>query len=315
MSTPFVDRRAPWADASAPGVSWSAVFAGAAAAAALSFLLLMLGVGLGLSAVSPWSNRGATAAAIGLSTVGWIAFTQIAASGLGGYMAGRLRTRWVTVHTDELFFRDTAHGMLAWAVATLVMAGLMASAVGSVLSGGAQVGAAAAGGATAAGAGAITAGASAERSGGRPGSGPADAGGGDPLGYWVDSLFRTDMPADAASAPAGEPPRGEVSRIMLNAVHAGSLGDDDRRYLAQLVARRTGLSQADAEKRVTDVETRSRKAIDDAAAKVKQASDEARKTAAATSLWMFVSLLAGAFFAALMATFGGRQRDAVVSRS
>src|SRR3954463_3368311 len=110
----------PADDANTSGVSWGAIFAGAAGAAALSLILLILGTGLGLSSVSPWSDRGAGAAAFGIGTIAWITFTQLAASGLGGYLAGRLRTRWLGVHTDEVYFRDTAHGFLAWAFATVL---------------------------------------------------------------------------------------------------------------------------------------------------------------------------------------------------
>ena len=91
-------------------VSWAAIFAGAAGAAALSLILLILGTGLGLSSVSPWADRGASASTFGVSTIVWITFTQLAASGMGGYLAGRLRTRWASTHTDEVYFRDTAHG-------------------------------------------------------------------------------------------------------------------------------------------------------------------------------------------------------------
>jgi hypothetical protein len=100
-------------------VSWGAVAAGAAAAAALSLILLILGVGLGLSSVSPWATEGVTASTFGLSTILWLTLTQLAASAMGGYLAGRLRTKWSDVHTDEVYFRDTAHGFLAWAVASL----------------------------------------------------------------------------------------------------------------------------------------------------------------------------------------------------
>jgi len=119
-------------DLNNPGVSWGAVLAGAAAAAALSFILLILGVGLGLSSVSPWSFN---ATAIGASTIAWLAFMQLAASGIGGYMAGRLRVKWSDIHTDEVHFRDTAHGLLAWAVATLVTVAILAGGTRAVLSG------------------------------------------------------------------------------------------------------------------------------------------------------------------------------------
>ena len=136
--------------ATASGVSWGAILAGAAGAASLSLILLLLGTGLGLSWVSPWANQGASATTMGVATILWITFTQIAASGMGGYLAGRLRTTWAGVHTDEVYFRDTAHGFLAWGVATLVTAAALTSVIGSMVGAGAQAGASAAGGAAAA---------------------------------------------------------------------------------------------------------------------------------------------------------------------
>src|SRR5450756_2627232 len=99
--------------APARAVAWGAIVAGAAAAAALSLILLMLGIGLGLSSVSPWVHDGVSAATFGVSAILWVTLTQLLASGMGGYLAGRLRTKWVAVHTDEVYFRDTAHGFLA----------------------------------------------------------------------------------------------------------------------------------------------------------------------------------------------------------
>src|SRR3954462_13561425 len=121
-------------------VSWGAVIAGAVGAAALSLVLFLLGTGLGLAAVSPWSQDGMSASTAGVSTIVWITVVQLLASALGGYLAGRLRTRWVTVHTNEVFFRDTAHGFIAWSVSTLLMATLMSSALASAVSSGVKAG-------------------------------------------------------------------------------------------------------------------------------------------------------------------------------
>lgn len=119
-------------------VSWGAVAAGAAAAASLSLILLILGVGLGLSSVSPWARDGVSAATFGVSTLLWLTLTQLLASAMGGYLAGRLRRRWTDVHTDDVYFRDTAHGFLAWAVSSLATAALLTSAIGSIVGGGMQ---------------------------------------------------------------------------------------------------------------------------------------------------------------------------------
>jgi len=294
-------------DLNQPGVSWGAVIAGAAAAAALSFILLILGVGLGLSSVSPWSFN---ATAIGVGTIVWLAFMQLAASGIGGYMAGRLRAKWSSVHTDEVHFRDTAHGLLAWAVATLLTVAMLAGGTRAVLSGAIDAGtgvAAAVAPAAAAGAGAAASNAS------EGGSGV------NPLDYFSDMLMRSaPAPVAATGAPAmpvADAPvnaadqRVEIGRIFASSMSNGALAADDRAYLGQLVAKRSGVTQAEAEARVDAVYARATKAAADAKAKAQQAAETARKAGAHTALWMFVALLLGAFVAALAATFGGRQRD------
>ena len=283
-------------DLNNPGISWGAVLAGAAAAAALSFILLILGVGLGLSSVSPWSFN---ATAIGVSTIAWLAFMQLAASGIGGYMAGRLRVKWSAIHTDEVHFRDTAHGLLAWAVATLLTVALLAGGTRAVLSGAIDAGsgvAAAVG--PAVGAGAAAAGAKA-------GEGSAN-----PLDYFSDMLLRA-APAAGTGEAGGTvaDQRVEIGKIFATSLSTGSLAADDRAYLGQVVASRTGLTQAEAEARVDAVYARATKAAADAKAKAQQAADTARKAGAHTALWMFIALLLGAFVASLAATFGGRQRD------
>jgi hypothetical protein len=277
------------------GVSWGAIFAGAAAAAALSLILVLLGFGLGFSAVSPWANEGVSAKGLGISTIVWLAATQIVASGLGGYIAGRLRVKWAYMHGDEVYFRDTAHGFLAWCVATLVTATLVVGSVSSIVSGGVQAGASVVGGA-----------ASAATQAAGTAIGNTDS---DPYGYFVDSLFRDDRPA----AVSDDAVRGTVTRIFVRSLsNDGQLAAEDRIYLAQLVAQRTNLTQADAERRVDEVYARTQKAVADAKLTAQQAADTAAKVAAWTSLWMFIALLIGAFFASLAATFGGRRRDAVV---
>lgn len=268
------------------GVSWAAIFAGAAAAAALSLVLLILGAGLGFAATSPWADEGASAKALGISTIIWLLVTQIIASGLGGYIAGRLRVKWANLHGDEVYFRDTAHGFLAWAVATLVAAMLVLGTAGSLASAGAQAGAAA----VAAGAGTAAA---------------ASTNNNDPMGYFVDTLFRSEGP----TAVSDDAANGVASRILARGVmQGGSLSPEDRTYLAQVVAQRTRLSQAEAETRVDQVMAQVQQAKVDA----QKAADAATKAAAWASLWTFVALLCGAFFASLAALWGGRQRDRVI---
>lgn len=276
-------------------VSWGAIVAGAAAIAALSLILLMLGVGLGLSSVSPWAHVGVSATTFGVSTILWLTLTQLLASAMGGYLAGRLRTKWIATHKDEVYFRDTAHGFLAWAISALATAALLTSAIGSILGSGVQAGATLSAGAATA---ATVAGA---------GVADADRGNG-PMGYFIDALFRTD----GAGAPPGSatgPAAAEVGRIFMNTMGSGKLSAEDARYVGQLVAQRTGLPQLDAEKRVTEIYTRWQTKLTEAQTAAKDAADKTRKASAYAALWLFISLLIGAFVASFSATYGGRQRD------
>ena len=287
---------------SASAVSWAAIFAGAAAAAALSLILLLLGTGLGLSSLSPWANEGASGKALGIGTILWVTFMQLAASAVGGYIAGRLRTKWVDLHTDEVAFRDTAHGFLAWAAATLFTAALLTSTVSALVSGGVRAGAQVAGGAasaatTAAAGGAAAAGSDAAKSGGDSG----------PMGYFVDSLFRN--PKAKPSASSEQASTAEVTRIFTNAAASGKLPQEDARYVAQVVSQRTGISQQEAEKRVNETFSQMQAKKEETEKAAREAADKARKASAAGALWLFISLLIGAFVASLFGIYGGRQRD------
>ncbi len=251
-------------EAYASAISWSAVIAGAFAAAALSLALLTLGAGTGLSAISPWSSRGASESAVGVGAIIWLIVIEILASAMGGYLAGRLRTKWVNVHTHEVYFRDTAHGFLVWCVGLVITAAFLATAAASVV------------GAT----GNATATASAEGQSG-------------PNAYFVDSLFRSDR---AERVDPSE--RTEAGLILARGIQEKDLSAADRTYLAQLVSARTGLSETDAQSRVSAIFDQAR-----------QSADTARKAAAHSLYWMFLALLIGAFCASFAATIGGKQRD------
>ncbi|HST73827.1 MAG TPA: hypothetical protein VLJ20_00505 [Acetobacteraceae bacterium] len=265
-------------------ISWAAIIAGAFAAAAISLLLFALGAGVGFASASPWSGAGASAATFTVAAAVWLIVIQWLSSALGGYLTGRLRTKWVGVHTHEVFFRDTAHGFLTWAVASVVVAAFLASSVSSVVSGGAHIAGNAVSGATQG----ATQGAA---------SSPSSS-----TGYFVDSLFRSDQPNTSASP---QETRGEATRILAKSAANGTVDPADRTYLAKLVAARTGLSQADAEKRVDDVMAQEQAAE----AKVRAAADAARKRAASLSFFTFLSMLIGAFIAAVAGAIGGRERD------
>jgi hypothetical protein len=264
-------------EAHSSGVSWAAVIAGAFVAAALSLILLALGAGVGLSAISPWAGAGASGSAVSKGAIVWIILMEIISSAFGGYVAGRLRTKWVQIHTDEVFFRDTAHGFLVWAVALVLSAGFLT--------------------------------ATATRLAGEHGdAGTAVARSAEPNQYFVDAFLRNggtvaanNVEGMSNTAVANAPAREEVAVILANGLRRGSLPDYDAQYLAQLVSARTGLTPTDAQARVTQV-------FQEALA----AADAARKATAHALYWLFLALLVGAFTASFAATIGGSQRDRVV---
>jgi hypothetical protein len=269
----------PGADTGEPsiaGVSWPAVTAGAVVSCALTLVLLAFGIGLGLSVVSPWAGAGVSATTFKIGTGLYLIVIAMLASSIGGYIAGRLRTRWVGVHSDEVYFRDTAHGFIAWALASVLGAVLLASPASSLIGG-------AASGATQAAT-----------------SAASQAG---PMDGYVDTLMRSDAPASQNAGNAQES-RGEMVRLFTRSFRNGSeLKPADREYVAKVVAARTGLSQADADKRVNEVVTQ-----------VKADLDAARKASAQLAFWLTASLLIGAFCASLAATEGGGLRDGTWGR-
>ena len=210
-------------------VSWGAILAGGVASAAVTLILIALGAGVGFSSISPWSSSTAVTTfhvAAGL----YFIVTAMLASSVGGYLAGRLRKKWAGAHTREVFFRDTAHGFLAWAFATLLSAGLLGSAAG-ILAGGAGA--------------MVSAGQASE-----------------PLDPYVDQLMRPE-PGSSESAAEASAERGMVARMFAHSFRQGTtVSEADRAYLVQLVHERSGLSQEKAEARVAATIEQARVAAD-----------------------------------------------------
>ena len=278
-------------ESSVAAIAWGPIIGGAVAATGITLILLLLGSGVGLTMVSPWSGESSSAATVGITAAIWLVVVQWLSSALGGYLTGRLRTKWAAVHTDEVFFRDTAHGFLSWALATVFVAGFLASSLTSL----------AGAGASAAGQAAMAAGVA----GGSAAASASDTNSADaPTAYFTDALLRPQNIADRANADNGAA-AAEISRILLQGAANGSVPDGDKTYIAGIVSARTGLPEADARARVDTV----LKQIDDAKVAAQAAADKARKAAATSALIGSLSLLVGAFIAAAAAAFGGRQRD------
>jgi hypothetical protein len=251
--------------------SWPSIFAGAFVAASATVILVALGSGIGFASISPWSGHGVSVATFAVSAAIWLIVTQWIAAALGGYIAGRLRTRWVGTHTHEVFFRDTAHGLITWAVATILVA---AVAAGSVMS---------------------AAGAAGHAIADAPAAGAL-------MPYDVDKLFRS---TSTAAGTAATDARMEAAHIVANAFASGSVPDADRTYLAEQVAARTGASRSEAQARVDDLIA----AVTQAQEKLKADADRAKKATAQASIYLALSMLIGAFIASVAAALGGRIRD------
>lgn len=272
-------------ESSKPAIVWGPIIGGAFAATGITLILLLLGSGVGLTMVSPWSDQSNSATAVGITAAIWLVVVQWLSSAIGGYLTGRLRTKWVEVHSDEVFFRDTAHGFLSWALATVFVAGFLASSLTSLASASANAAGQVAQNAVSAGAAAST------RS--------ADA-----TAYFTDALLRPAKAADRAQSDDGAA-AAEISRILVQGAASGQLPDGDKSYIATIISARTGLSETDARNRVDAV----LKQIDDAKSAAKDAADKARKAGATSALVGSLSLLVGAFIASAAAALGGRQRD------
>lgn len=292
--------------ANVSAVSWAAVWAGALGAVAISVILIELGIGLGFSSTSAWPNSGASLATLGVMGGVWLILVQWIASGIGGYLAGRLRTKWTGLHTDEVFFRDTAHGFLAWSLGTVIGVLLIAIGSATVINATSRVASGAAQGAASAGTAAATSSAAS------PVQPIQDR-------YYADMLFRPAPANTAASngattgAPAAQAngtrtaddDRAVALRIFARDLPSGNLTPDDRTYLAQTVAARDGISQAEAEQRVDQTVAQIKNAEDQA----RQAAEKARKAAAFGSIATALAMLVGAFIASVSAALGGKLRD------
>ncbi len=260
----------------APALSWRSIIAGAVTAASLTLVLLAFGSAVGFSSVSPWSNAGVSTTTFHVASGLYLVVVAMLSSTVGGYMAGRLRHRWHGLYTYELNFRDTAHGFLAWALATVIGAAALGAAATFFVGG------------TAGGA---AAGSSVQASAGT--SAPAD--------YYADMLFRpaSDRGAARLERNADFADNREARTIFTHDLAAGgTFPAADRAYLAQAVSARTGLNQADAAKRVENT-----------IGEAKAALDKARKAAAALSIWLAISMLVGALAASFAALEGGQLRD------
>jgi hypothetical protein len=323
MNTEVIYAEVAPVDHGRSGLSWGSIIGGALATIAISLILVTLAAGLGLTSFSVYAGNNAKAATYGITAALSLLVIQWLSAGFGGYIAGRTRARWSGLQTHESGFRDTAHGFLSWALATVLTLGLLAFAGGSALSG-ALHGATTIGLAGAAGAAAHGPGPMGDHMMGGPS-------GGEPMAIFTDRLFRieqgTTTAASTGSATTGTAAtttqtaeatvptnvtvratpemRAEAGRILATQLTESGISDADKAYLAQEVAQVTGVPPAEAQKRVADASA----AVADAENKAKAAAEAARKTAATGAFFTAFSLLIGAFIGAVAGAVGGHRRE------
>lgn len=287
-----------YADARPSYLEWGPIIGGAIVASALSFLLLTFGSAIGLSMTSAWTDSGARLWVIAFGLLWWMVVVQIGSFAAGGYLAGRMRSTWMGTVADDGRFRDNVHGLLVWAIGVMIGATVLAFVAGAAAKTATQSASTVAAGAV-------------SGSGNRaaPNPGPAD--------YAVDLLLRpaatspaatgttTQTGTNAADARDDGAIRSEANRIFVSAIGNRALTDRDQRYLKQIVVARTGLPEADADKRVSEAVAEAR----DLEIKAREQADKARKAAVITAFIATASLLISLAVACLAAGLGGRHRD------
>jgi hypothetical protein len=208
---------------------WGPIVAGAIAAAALALVLQAFAVAIGLSVSSTAPTwRDASFALVLLSGL-YVVLATLASYGFGGYLAGLMCTRLSSREDADL--RDGLHGLLVWALATLLGA-LIALATAQSLT-------------------RLTAPSSGQ-------AGPSTSVGGENLiAYDLDRLFRAERRPNADL----DHPRAEAARILMTTSSHSGMQPEDRAYLVRLTAANTGLAQPDAERRVDEVAARAKENI------------------------------------------------------
>lgn len=279
-------------------VQWGAVLLGAIGAIAISFVLLTFGAGIGLSAVSAQPYAGASAKALAVTSALYAAIVAVGSFAAGGYIAGRMRMPPTPEEVEEAHFRDGAHGFAVWAVAMVVFAVVAASGIGGAIKTVTQ--------ATAAVSGATAAGAASNPAIGQSvlSTSPTD--------YAVDRLL-TPAPGSAsgnqqqAAQPAGRDngrDNAPILRAFGASLKSGQLAQRDKDMLVGIVMQRTGLPQADAEKRVDE----SYAELKQAEQKVRDAAETARKAALITAFATAAIALLGCAAACVAASAGADHR-------
>jgi hypothetical protein len=280
-------------------VDWGPIIVGTLGALAFMVVLMTFGGALGLSVVSPQPYAGLSAKALAVLAGLYAALVHVASFSAGGYLAGRMRTPWVTSDSVEKHFRDGGHGFAVWALGVVVGAALALSGVSGIVK--------AISGATTA----VTAAGAAGAAANPQTPAALQQISMQPTDYAVDRLLAPG-PGAAAPAAAGGAATGSradlaapIARAFAANINNPQLDARDRTWLASLVSQRTGLSQADAEKRVDEAFTE----LKAAEQKARDAADKARKATLIAGFLAAATMAIGAAAACAGASLGARHRD------
>ena len=278
-------------------LEWGPIILGTLGSLAMLVVLMTFGTALGLTVVSPQPYAGISAKGLAVLAGVYAALVHVASFAAGGYLAGRMRTPWATTDLEERNFRDGGHGFGVWALGVVLGAAIATSGIAGVVK--------TAVGATTAVAAAGTAGAASN-----PAKGAALQLSMQPTDFAVDRLLApAPGAAPAAGAGAPQPDRADIAAPIARTFAANmqnpQLDARDRTYLASLVSQRTGMPQADAEKRVDEAFTE----VKAAEQRARDTAEKARKATLIAAFLVAATLAIGAAAACAGAALGAKHRD------
>ncbi len=107
-------------------ISWRSVLAGVVVALSVSVILNLLGMAIGFSTIDPATGDTPSVMAISIWAAIWYVMTAIAAAFAGGWVASLLSNR-------QYGSLGGWHGLVTWAVSTLLMVYLVSAAMGGLV--------------------------------------------------------------------------------------------------------------------------------------------------------------------------------------
>lgn len=250
--------------------SWGAIFAGAFVTLAVFLTLQLLGAGIGASSIDLTGNRVTSAKSLGIGAAIWWFITGLIALFIGGWVAGRLG--WRANKIDRAL-----HGLTVWAIFYVAVFLLVTTAMGAVVGGGISL---LSSGVSAAGQAAST-----------PQGQQAIQ---QTLESWGLSSAGIQQEITKALGPGTSEQNPQASKDVATAVNNylnSSRTPQDRQQLSQTITQATGMSQAQANQMISNIERTAQQA--------KQTSEKAANVTGATFIGLAISMIIGAIVAVI----------------